>query len=46
MNYLVISNHKLAKITKKTSSKNLINETNTDALKNALVHRLAASSYW
>ncbi len=36
MNYLVISKHKLAKNTNK-----LINEINTDALKNALIHRLA-----
>jgi hypothetical protein len=41
MNYLVISEHKLAKNTYKLSSRKLINETNTDALKNVLIYRLA-----
>jgi hypothetical protein len=44
MNYLVISNHKLAKNTDKPSSGRLINETNTNTSKNVYKHRLAASS--
>jgi len=38
MNFLVISNYKLAKNTNKPSSRRLINDTNTNALKNALIN--------